>query len=507
MKRTPYLLAAAVAAALAGCIASPIARAPQLPLGNGAAGTAPTVPATAAVAPVQPMYAGRTAAEPQPAQTSSGIVQTSYVAQTQEPPKPLPPAAALQPMPLPPVSVEALLEAAPPRDRDPRKPYSLSDLTAITDVSNPKLRSALADVESAQGARVQAALYPNPNLETNNPELWGGRASQINFGWEQNWVVKGKIRLNKAAADQQVRVAEAQYVLERMKILTNVRTAYYETLAAREMLKNAELVLEISRTARDAAQELYKSGQRTLTDSLLLLTEYERANVAYENAQTTLDSELKQLAAATGVPDLIIYDVEGTLADHPPNYDPEYIREYLQTRSSHMEATRAEILRRKILLERAEVEPYPDWRFGPSFAANTTGGQGSRQAWLSVLVDIPMWNLNQGNIRSAHAELAGAIADQDVLRNELVKSLAETHARYSTAQRLLSRIETRILPNAQETQRLVQEGYTKGQLDVNRLLEAQRALLETRQDQIDAYERAWVAAAELAGYLQFEVFP
>lgn len=143
---------------------------------------------------------------------------------------------------------------------------------------------------------------------------------------------------------------------------------------------------------------------------------------------------------------------------------------------------------------------------------STKEGQNSapwvaRGFWFTFVFDIPVWNLNQGNIRAARADIVGAGADLDAKRNELVRDLADIHARHKTGQLLLARIESDILPNAEETQRLVQEGYSKGQLDVNRLLEAQRSLLEAKRDQIDAYEQAWTTAAELAGYLQFEQFP
>lgn len=385
--------------------------------------------------------------------------------------------------------------------------FSLMDLTAIAEQEHPKLRKARSEIEAAMGARVQAGLYPNPRMETNNPEIWAGRDSQVNFGWQQDFITKGKLRLDKAAADQKVRVSESNYVVEKMQVLTQVRIQFIQALAARERLRNSEEILAICKSARDVSVDLLDVGERNLTDVLLLKNQYERARVAVEMNQTNFEAELRQLAMATGVADFVVTDVSGTtISDHPPYYDEEYIREFVQSNSAHMIMARAEVLRRKIMLNRAEVEPYPDFRFGPHYAAGTAQ-DSNRQFWFTFVFDIPVWNLNQGNIRSAMAEVSGAQANVDRRRLELLSDLADTHARHKTSQLLLARIESSILPNAVETQRLVQQGYSRGQLDVNRVLEAQRALLDAKQDQIDAFEQAWRSAAELAGFLQFEQFP
>ncbi len=63
-----------------------------------------------------------------------------------------------------------------------------------------------------------------------------------------------------------------------------------------------------------------------------------------------------------------------------------------------------------------------------------------------------------------------------------------------------------MIPNSQRTLQLVQEGFSKGQFDVNRLLQAQRNLSDIAREHVEAAEEAWTAAAELGGLLQLEEF-
>ncbi len=413
------------------------------------------------------------------------------------------PAAGQELLRLPPV------DAAPPGSSLPLPQMggrvTLRELTEFASRQHPDVLGALADIESAKGDRVQSALYPNPRFETNNPEFWAGRTSQVNFGFQQDVITKGKIRLEKAAADQQVRKNEARYVLQRMAVITDVRAQYYRTLAAREQVHVNEQFVRLSEQSLHTAEKLVQAGQGSTTDVLLIVTELERARVNLENSRATLNAELAQLASVSGMPDLEIADLEGSIFDPLPKYDPMEIRNFLITRSNYMEIASAEIARNKMRLRREEVEPYPNLRLGPAYAIQTDNNRG--QFWLSVVFDIPVWDLNQGNIRQARAELQGAVADMNAKRIELLRKLSDVSNRHAVARNGAERIQTVILPNAQRAQQLVGEGFEKGVFDVNRVLQARRSLLDVNNDLIDALERAWSTAADLSGMLQIELFP
>jgi cobalt-zinc-cadmium efflux system outer membrane protein len=411
--------------------------------------------------------------------------------------------------PMPPVPTNNPGQPTPPTAEaiGPGTPenFRLDQLVGLTLTYNPILRRELAEVEAAMGERVQAGLYPNPTMETNNPELFAGQASQVNFGFMQLIKVKGKLRLDKAIADQGVRSEAADYLLERAKLLTEVRKQYYRTLAAKHRVYLARHLTSIAERGLNGARQLEKAGEGTITDVLLLDTDYQREQIRLQNAETTYQGELKQLAAIVGMPEILIRDVEGTLFDAPPQFSEQDVVQFVNRTSSYVERARAEIVQSQAQLRRQEVEPYPDLRAGPSFQTGTISH--SAQYWLTIEFDIPVWNLNQGNIRKANATVHEQLADLEVLRNELNRKTAELFARHTAARDRAERIRVQILPNAQRAQHLIQDAYIKGQFDVNRLLESQRNLIEVSSDYFEAAEESWVTAAELAGMLQLEQFP
>lgn len=400
---------------------------------------------------------------------------------------------------------------APPSDVEsdpsqfPTGSFRLDELVGMAITHNPILRRAMAEIEEAKGERVQAGLYPNPAMETNNPEVFAGQTSFVNFGFQQFIVVKGKLRLEKAAADQLVRASTAEYRLERSRMLTDVRKQYYEVLAAKHRVYLARHLTALAERGVNGSRQLEKAGEGTRTDVLLLDTEYQRELIRLQNAETTYQGELKQLSAVVGLPEVEIRDVEGTLFETPPVFNEQDVQAFLNHTSTYIEKARAEITRSQMQLRRAEVEPYPNLRMGPAFQTGTL--PRSAQFWLTVEFEIPVWDLNQGNIRKANATVQERLADLEILRNELNRKTAELFARHQASRERAERIRTQILPNAQQALNLIQDAYVKGQFDVNRLLESQRNLAEVSSDYFEAAEESWITASELAGMLQIEQFP
>ena len=111
---------------------------------------------------------------------------------------------------------------------------------------------------------------------------------------------------------------------------------------------------------------------------------------------------------------------------------------------------------------------------------------------------MPLFNRNQGNIRSTQGDIADAVASLGVLQNELLRQVEEVLGRYRAARQSEERIRTQVLPVATRAQQLVKDGYQKGILDISTFLQAQRALSDATLSYIDALENVWTTAAEIA---------
>jgi cobalt-zinc-cadmium efflux system outer membrane protein len=372
---------------------------------------------------------------------------------------------------------------------------------------NPIVRRSVARIVSAEGDAQQSSLYPNPRWDTNNPNVFAGHQSSYNAGFMQAIVVKGKKRLDRAAADQTVRQKEHGLVQDRYALLTAVRQQFYTVLGDQ---RRVELLGELRGIAADAvraSEGRVKATEGTLSEVLLVKTDLYRAEISVRNAQTVLEADRRQLSAIVGRPDLNIERVVGGFTSGFPDYSADFLRQFVLSQNAQVQIARREIDRQLILLQRARVEPYPNVTVGPTYSNNLATAPGTQQFWFTVQFDIPVWDRNQGNIRSTQGDLSDAMASLGALQNDLLAQVEDVLGRYWAARQSEERIRTQILPNARQAQQLVKDGYQKGILDVSTFLQAQRTLSETTLSYIDALTDVWAAAAQIAGLLQLDRFP
>ncbi|MES1213665.1 MAG: TolC family protein, partial [Singulisphaera sp.] len=376
--------------------------------------------------------------------------------------------------------------------------------------NNPLLVNARAQIDSKIGTAIQAGIWNNPRYDTNNPQVFAGNQSQYNAGFQQEVPVMGKLRLDRAAATQDVYQARFAYIRQRFELLTTVRQQFYRVLAQERRVAVLRQLVEIATRSHAAAEQREKAGQVAETDVLLLLVELQQARIALENAQLVLNGARRALAATMGLPALEIQDALGDLAANLPQFEEEQLRQFIVWQNATVLEAQTQIAQNRILLQRAQVEPYPNIYTGPTVAwgpsSASNNGPGS-QFWYNIQFNVPVWNLNQGGVRAANANIRDAVASVGVVRNDLLRQAADTLAAYRAARDRSRYIGEQILPTAQRTFRLMQNAYQVGQQDVAPVLQAQKALTQVNLDYIDTLENAWLSAATLAGLLQVETFP
>lgn len=308
-----------------------------------------------------------------------------------------------------------------------------------------------------------------------------------------------------AAAWQNVERTEHQYDLIRFSVITDSRRLFIAALSTQRRVENLASLLTFAKQLEQTNEKLYKAGQTSETDLLSLRLERRRAETAFKSAEAELIGKRKQLAAQLGLPELPSVPLEGTLALKFPEYDQRSLDEQVTTRNSLVSAAMADVARRQTMLQRAMVDPIPNITIqgGYQYTANTP----HRQGLAGLYMDIPLWDRNQGGIRAAQANVGQSAAQLDLIRTELTKQLADALGRYRAASGQVESFETGILPDARRTLELVRAGYEKGQFDVVRLLQAQRAVYEANLEYVSALEKRLDAAAEIAGLEQAESFP
>jgi cobalt-zinc-cadmium efflux system outer membrane protein len=384
-------------------------------------------------------------------------------------------------------------------------PRTLPEFIAYAERSHPRLQGARAAIEAARGKAVQARLYPNPMLAGSSPQIAGAN-SQWNGYATQDIVTAGKLRLAQQAALRDVQRTEYDYIRARFEVLTSVRDAFYRLLVSQRRMAIFKLLVDITTRSYEIGKQLADAGEGTKADVLFWSIERDRAAVRLLNGGVFVEAGRRELAAAMGLSRADVGLVEADMTAQLPDFDLKLLQAAVAERNARPQAALAGVSRAQWALERAVVEPIPD--------INIMGGYQRQvdfppqdQGLMQVMVEVPLFDRNQGNIRAARADIASARADLRTIELDLATEAAQQLASYRTAQRLVGWYEQDILPKARETVALTQTLYGRGEVTFLSLLQAQRILTETELVYVDTQETRWRAAVQIADLLQLENFP
>ena len=110
-----------------------------------------------------------------------------------------------------------------------------------------------------------------------------------------------------------------------------------------------------------------------------------------------------------------------------------------------------------------------------------------------ISLEAPVLSLRRGAIARAQAEQRLAQATAELEQRRLSASLVDALGRASGAGERARTLANSVLPALEEAWRMYEEGYRDGRIDLLRLLDAQRARLDTRIAVVEA-EAAWQRA-------------
>ena len=109
--------------------------------------------------------------------------------------------------------------------------------------------------------------------------------------------------------------------------------------------------------------------------------------------------------------------------------------------------------------------------------------------------------LEVGELRAEKAELAAAQHEVRRVQLALQQRLAAVFEQYATAHQQVEKYNRDIMPNAEESLKLVSSGYRQGEFSYLMLLTAQRTYFQTNLAYLDALRELRTSAAAIEGNL------
>jgi cobalt-zinc-cadmium efflux system outer membrane protein len=407
-----------------------------------------------------------------------------------------------------PETLPGYLVIVPPKHEEPAKPVieplTLDKLIDLAADNQPEIRAAQARAQAARGQLIQAGLYPNPILTWIGAQMLDKHNAAGEEGplYLQEIVTARKLQLAERAAAHGVAAADWRAMTKWFDVMTRVRQAYYDVLTTQEEVNVSEELVDLAEKGYKAAQKMEKANALAAPDVLQARVELNQSKMRLAVSKERADAAWQLLTIAVGLPGMSAGPLVGNLKEPAPDYDWHPVAETVLTRSSEVQEALANVRQAEALLRRAQAERIPNVKLGvrPFYSFP----EQDKRMDVEISMPLPCFNRNQGNIYSAEADVIRTRQGVQEVELKLQERLTSAFQRYRTARQQVELYRKEILRDADDSMRLVQQGYEKGDARYGyfALLQAQRTEAQVRLAYVQALSELWRSTAEISGLLQ-----
>jgi cobalt-zinc-cadmium efflux system outer membrane protein len=389
-----------------------------------------------------------------------------------------------------------------------QKTMTLEELQQMALQNNPTFAQSAANIQAAEGRKKQSGLYPNPTVGYQGEQIRGGsfHGGEQGFFVQQDIVLSGRLGLNRAIFDQELKQAETEAEEQKVRVVTNVRMSYIQALAAQQTLELRQHLSKLADDAVQASHQLANVGQADAPDVLESEVEAQQAQLAVTMAEQNQQRVWKALSAVVGNPRLPLTRVEGKLDDTPAVNANELVEKIIND-SPAVRIAELGVKRAEATLARAKRESIPDLQIRGGMQQNgellsePNGRPVGLQGFADVGVRIPIFNRNQGNIVAAKADVERAKREVERVKLVLRERAASVVQSYAFSQTAVDRYKNQMIPRAQKAYEMYAKKYQEMASAYPQVLIAQRTLMQLEVSYITALETFAISSVSLQSYL------
>ena len=374
--------------------------------------------------------------------------------------------------------------------------YTLEEAVRTAVANSPQGEATAARLDGLNAARNAADTNPAPTIDgtVENIGTPGFSQWQIDGTYNQRLERGGKRGARVGLAQGDIAVAEAEALVRRLDLASEVQALYVEAQAAALSLELARSRVEIAETLANEVQRRVDEARDPLFAGTRARTQLAEARVDLGLAEHAFEAALARLALLTGGdPRSIGVVTSGFL-------------EAEEIAITNADLTPVDLAVFQARRERADANyrlQEANSRTDPTvFAGPRLFGNGDVAVIAGFSLPLPNRALNRANIDRAAAEQRQVEADLAVERFQRRRQIALAAERVEEARHEAEAIQEQVVPGAEQTLREVRAGYNRGGFTFLDVSIAQTALHEARVRFVDAlaeYHQAKVDYDRLTG--------
>jgi len=409
------------------------------------------------------------------------------------------------------VAVQVGSRDLPPALAARRTSLTLEDVVALALVGSPAVRAswAVARAAAAGYGAARGDLFPEVTGDASVTRIktaaTQGRSAVLQTVYEPSvsftWLlldVGGRSGTIRASRNELIS-ANWTHNATLQGVVARAAGAYFDYAAARALLAAQQTTLREAEVNLTAAEERRRVGVATIADVLQARTAAAQARLDLQAVEGNLLTTRGALAAATGYPATLEYDIDTTSVEAPVKIIAERIDTLIQTalrERPDLMAAYADYDAARARVRAARGQRLPSVTAGGATGVNFQPGQsGGRSSYnLTLGLSIPLfngfaWEYNQ---QRAEAQAEAAQAQAQGLAQQVIFQVFQAYYVLRTATVRVGTAEE-LLASASESADAARGRYRGGVGSLLELLSAENALASARAQRIQA-RLGWQAA-------------
>jgi cobalt-zinc-cadmium efflux system outer membrane protein len=378
---------------------------------------------------------------------------------------------------------------------------SLEEALARAEQRAPEAVLAGHAVREAKAQRVGAGVvFPvNPRVTADaRPSLSGGGGVARDLGYaaslELFFDAGGAPGARAREADRAGEVASADLTLERFRGRIGAWTAYLETRIAETRMEETKALVGIGERILRASQQRGASGAAGDIEETLATSDLGQLRAAIEAARREREEHVATLRELLDLPPAQAVVLTTFLDDPPPAPETDVLLARAFAARPELAQLRARLALLDARQDRLERERFP--RLG-AYVGVDAAPLSPVFGVLGLSVELPVFQRNQGPRAVTEAARATTVERQELQARRIVREVTAIRTAYESRRSELKLITATVVPAAERTLELVEQGWLAGRFDVFRVATAARDLVRVRAARLDALEMAWRARIAL----------
>lgn len=353
---------------------------------------------------------------------------------------------------------------------------------------NHALKATRTLIQQSQAQEITAAIRPNPVLDLDGQPglpLSAGQFTGTNlnnvseldagatFTFERGHKRQARVR----AAQDATAVTRSQ-ISESARALTfNVAQQFLAVLLAKSNLQLAQQDLKSFQDTVDISQARLKAGNISEGDFLKIKLQLLQFQNDVSSAQLGLLQARNNLRALLGYDAVPAdFDVAGDLAYTPLHGNREDMQVLaLSTRPDYLAAQRS-VTAAQSQYQLARANGKRD--LTSTFLYTHTAGLSAVS--LSMNIEIPIWDRNQGEIARTHYAITQAQESKTAAGETVMTDVAAAYEAAKTGEQVVQLYESGYLKNARDSRDISEYAYKRGAASLLDYLDAERSYRATQ---------------------------